>query len=149
MRGCLKEKVAAPFYTTEINDRRGSYGLTTRRPSIRKKLTLKFADKWRSSVGVVRLRTKSHGVIGIGIKETEFVLFDRKRLSLIGMSATIWPTVPATMMDYDECVAVGGMIGKKNRSTRRNPSPVTLRPPQNTHHLIQVRSRARRCESSD
>jgi hypothetical protein len=35
-------------YKTEINDRRGSAVLTTRHPSIHKKLALNLIDKWRS-----------------------------------------------------------------------------------------------------
>jgi hypothetical protein len=34
------------------------------------------------------------------------------------------------MMDDDECKAVGGIIGRGNRSTRRRPAPVQLCPPQ-------------------
>jgi hypothetical protein len=33
------------------------------------------------------------------------------------------------MMDDDECGAVGGVIGKGNRSLLRNPSQVPLCPP--------------------
>jgi hypothetical protein len=33
---------------TDINDRRGSAALIKRHPSIDKKLTLNFVDKWRS-----------------------------------------------------------------------------------------------------
>jgi hypothetical protein len=39
---------------------------------------------------------------------------------------------PRMVMDDDDCGAVGGMLGKGNRSTRRTPSPVPLCPPQ-TH----------------
>jgi hypothetical protein len=54
------------------------------------------------------------------------------RLSPLGTSATIWPVSPATDDvvdddddDDDECGAVGGMIGKGHRNTRRKncPSP--------------------------
>jgi hypothetical protein len=34
------------------------------------------------------------------------------------------------MMDYDECGAVGGMIGRGNQSTWKKPAPVPLCPPQ-------------------
>jgi hypothetical protein len=30
------------------------------------------------------------------------------------------------MMDDDECGAVGGMIGRRNRSSRRKPAPMPL-----------------------
>jgi hypothetical protein len=39
-----------------------------------------------------------------------------------------WPRVLAP--DYDECGAIGGMLGKGKRSTRRKPAPVPLCPPQ-------------------
>jgi hypothetical protein len=43
----------------------------------------------------------------------------------------------------DECGVVGGMrIGKGNRSTRRKPPPVPLRPPQISHDLTWNRTRA-------
>jgi hypothetical protein len=46
---------------TEINGRRGSVALITRRPSS-KKFALTFVDNWRRSDGIVRLRIKAHGV---------------------------------------------------------------------------------------
>jgi hypothetical protein len=45
-------------------------------------------------------------------------------------------------MDDDECGAVGGMIGKGNRSTRRKPAPVPLYPPQIPHDLTRARTLA-------
>jgi hypothetical protein len=42
--------------------------------------------------------------------------------------------------DYDNG-EIGGMIGKGNRSTRRKPAPVPLRPPQ-TPHAARTRTRA-------
>jgi hypothetical protein len=45
-------------------------------------------------------------------------------------------------MDDDECGAVGGMIVKGNRSTRRKPAPVPLCPPQISRDLTWVRTRA-------
>jgi hypothetical protein len=36
---------------------------------------------------------------------------------------------------------IGGMIGRGNRSTRRKPAPVPLRPPQ-TPHAARTRTRA-------
>jgi hypothetical protein len=41
-----------------------------------------------------------------------------------------WPIVPAPG-DYDG--EIGGMIGRGNRSTRRQPAPVPLCPPQTPH----------------
>jgi hypothetical protein len=35
------------------------------------------------------------------------------------------------MMDVDECGAVGGLVGRGNRSTRSKPVPVPLCPPKN------------------
>jgi hypothetical protein len=47
------------------------------------------------------------------------------------------------MTDDDEYEAVGGMrIGRGNRSTRRNPAPVPLCPPQSPHDLTWDRTRA-------
>jgi hypothetical protein len=60
------------------------------------------------------------------------------RSSPLGTSATIWPIVPA--LDDDECGAVGGMVGKGNRSTRRKPAPVPLCPPQLAHDLSWART---------
>jgi hypothetical protein len=39
------------------------------------------------------------------------------RLKVLGTSATIWPVVP--VLSEDESGAIGGMIGRGNRSTRR------------------------------
>jgi hypothetical protein len=41
------------------------------------------------------------------------------------------------MMDDDECGAVGGMIGRGNRSTRRKPAPGPLCLPQIPHDLTR------------
>jgi hypothetical protein len=46
------------------------------------------------------------------------------------------------MMIDDECGAVGGIIGRGNRSTRRKPAPVPLCPLQIPHDLTRVRTRA-------
>jgi hypothetical protein len=48
MRSYLKEKVAAPVKKTEIIGRGGSAALTNATPLYTQKLTLKFADQWRS-----------------------------------------------------------------------------------------------------
>jgi hypothetical protein len=41
------------------------------------------------------------------------------RAGALGTSTIVWSIVPA--LD-DECGAVGGMIGKRNRNTRRKPA---------------------------
>jgi hypothetical protein len=46
------------------------------------------------------------------------------------------------MMDHNECEAIGGMLGKGHRSTRRKPAPVPIRPPQISHDLNLARTRA-------
>jgi hypothetical protein len=57
-------------------------------------------------------------------------------------SATIRPIVPATGM-ADGYEAFGGMrIGSGNRTTRNNPGPVPLCPPQIPHDLTWYRTRA-------
>jgi hypothetical protein len=50
------------------------------------------------------------------------------KLGPLGTAATNRPIVPA-QGDYDNG-EIGGMIGRENRSTRRNPGPVPLCPPQ-------------------
>jgi hypothetical protein len=50
------------------------------------------------------------------------------QLGPLGTGATNGPIVPAPS-DYDNG-AIGGMIGRRNQSTRRNPAPVLLCPPQ-------------------
>jgi hypothetical protein len=50
-----------------------------------------------------------------------------------------WSIVPA-LGHYDD-EEIGGMIGRGNRSTRRQPSPVPLCPPQNPH-AARTRTRA-------
>jgi hypothetical protein len=44
-------------------------------------------------------------------------------------------------MDDDECVAVGRVLGRGNRSFRRNPAPIQLCPPQIPHDLARDRTR--------
>jgi hypothetical protein len=64
-----------------------------------------------------------------------FVSWCGVRLSPLGTSATIYPTLPAPKYNYG-CGAFGGMrIGKGNRSTRRKPAPVPLCSPQIPHDL--------------
>jgi hypothetical protein len=53
------------------------------------------------------------------------------QLGPLGTAATGRPIVPAPD-DYDDG-EIGGMIGKGNRSTRRNPASVPLCPPQTPH----------------
>jgi hypothetical protein len=50
-------------------------------------------------------------------------------LGPLGITATNRPFVPAPR-DYDDGEIGGMMIGRGNRSTRRNPTPVPLFPPQ-------------------
>jgi hypothetical protein len=59
----LERTVAAPIYKTEINGRRGSAALTTRHPSIRKSWHDISSARGGRSVGIVRSRTKGHGVV--------------------------------------------------------------------------------------
>jgi hypothetical protein len=61
------------------------------------------------------------------------------QLGPLGTAATNTPIVPAPD-DYDDG-EIGGMIGRGNRSTRRKPAPVPLRPPQ-TPHAARTRTRA-------
>jgi hypothetical protein len=46
------------------------------------------------------------------------------------------------MVDDDECGAVGGMLGKGNRRTRRKPGLIPLGPPQIPIDLTRARTRA-------
>jgi hypothetical protein len=60
------------------------------------------------------------------------------QLGPLGTAATNRPIVPAPG-DYDDG-EIGGMIGRRNRSTRRKPAPVPVCPPQ-TPHAARTRSR--------
>jgi hypothetical protein len=60
-------------------------------------------------------------------------------LGPLGTADTNRPIVPAPG-DYDDG-EIGGMIGRRNRSTRRKPAPVPLCPPQ-TPHAARTRTRA-------
>jgi hypothetical protein len=65
------------------------------------------------------------------------------RLSPLGTSATVVLLYQPRMIVDDDYGAVGGMrIGGGNRSTRREPAPVPLRPPQIPHDLTWDRTRA-------
>jgi hypothetical protein len=57
----------------------------------------------------------------------------------LGTAATNRPIVPAPD-DYDDG-ETGGMISRRNRSTRRKPAPVPLCPPQ-TPHAARTPTRA-------
>jgi hypothetical protein len=71
---------------------------------------------------------------------TKFFLH-RVKLSPLCTAATVRPTVPATDYD-DDCGAIGGMkFGRGKRSTRRQPAPVPLCPPQIPHDLSRTRTR--------
>jgi hypothetical protein len=61
------------------------------------------------------------------------------QLGPLGTAATNRPIVPAPG-DYDDG-AIGGMIGRGNRSTRRKPAPMPLCPPQ-TPHAARTRTQA-------
>jgi hypothetical protein len=65
---------------------------------------------------------------------------DGVQLALFGTAATIRPVVPSPG-DYDDGEIGGMKIGKGNRSTRREPAPVPLCPPQ-TPHAARTRTRA-------
>jgi hypothetical protein len=68
------------------------------------------------------------GIVGGGVQ-----------LGPLGTAATNRPIVPA-LGDYNDG-EIGGMIGKRNRSTRRKPAPVPLCPAQ-TPHAARTRTRA-------
>jgi hypothetical protein len=53
------------------------------------------------------------------------------QLGPLGSAATKRPIVPA-LGDYDDR-AIGGMVGRGNRNTRRKPAPVPLCPSQTPH----------------
>jgi hypothetical protein len=61
------------------------------------------------------------------------------QLGPLGTAATNRPIVQAPG-DYDDG-EIGGMIGRRNRSTMRKPAPVPLCPPQ-TPHAARTRTRA-------
>jgi hypothetical protein len=64
------------------------------------------------------------------------------RLSPFGTLASVWLAVPAPI-DDNESGAVDEMrIGRRNRSTRRKPTPAPLSPPQISHDLTWARTLA-------
>jgi hypothetical protein len=71
---------------------------------------------------------RAFGIVGGGVQ-----------LGPIGTAATNMPIVPA-LVDYDD-IEIGGRVGRGNRSTRRKPAPMPLRPPQNPH-AARTRTRA-------
>jgi hypothetical protein len=66
----------------------------------------------------------------------------RERLNPLRVSATTGLLYQPQMMADDDYGAVGGMIGRRNRSTRRNPAPVLLYPSQIPRDLNWTRTRA-------
>jgi hypothetical protein len=66
------------------------------------------------------------------------VSWDGVRLRTLVTPATIWPIIP----DYDKCGAVGGIIGRGNRSTRKEPAAMSRCPPRTPHGLTRARTRA-------
>jgi hypothetical protein len=66
----------------------------------------------------------------------------------LGTSTTNWPTVIA-LGDYEDGEFGGMMIGKGNRSIRRNPAPVPLCAPQIAHVLTGREPGPPRWEASD
>jgi hypothetical protein len=62
------------------------------------------------------------------------------RLSLVGTSTLFGLLYEPLVMDDDERGAIGGMIGKGNRSTRRKVGAMSLRPPQIPHDLTLDRT---------
>jgi hypothetical protein len=69
------------------------------------------------------------------------------QLGTLGTAATNRPIVP-TPGDYDDGEIVDGIIGRGNRSTRREPAPMSLCPPQ-TSHAARTRTGDTRREASD
>jgi hypothetical protein len=70
------------------------------------------------------------------------------QLGLLGTSATNWPIAPAPG-DYEDGEFGGMMIGRGSRSTRREPVPVPLCPPQIPHDLTGCEPGPPRWEASD
>jgi hypothetical protein len=72
-----------------------------------------------------------HAFIGININMAFLIdTVGGAQLGPLGSAATNRPIVTAPG-DYDG--EIGGMIGRRNRSTGRKPVPVPLCPPQNPH----------------
>jgi hypothetical protein len=61
----------------------------------------------------------------------------------LGTAATAGLLYKPQMIDEGDCGAIGGMkIGRGNRSTRTNPAPAPLCPPQIPHDQTRARTRA-------
>jgi hypothetical protein len=61
-----------------------------------------------------------------------FVILSGVRLSPLGTAATIGLMYQPQMIDDGVCGAIGGMkIGRRNRSTRREPAPIATLPTTN------------------
>jgi hypothetical protein len=72
-----------------------------------------------------------------------FIILSGVRLSPLGTAATIDLLYQPQMIDDGDCGATGRMkIGRGNRSIRRKPAPVPLRPPQIPNDLTLARTRA-------
>jgi hypothetical protein len=67
--------------------------------------------------------------------------------SPIGTSATTGLLYQLRMMDDDDCGAVGGMLDRGNRSTRRTHVPLPLCSPQIPYDLNNTRTRGAAVES--
>jgi hypothetical protein len=78
------------------------------------------------------------------------ISFSWVRLSPRRTAASIGLLYQARMIDDGDCGAIGKIkIGRGNRSTRRKPAPVPIRPPQIPHDLTRARTRPPRWEASD
>jgi hypothetical protein len=70
------------------------------------------------------------------------IILSGVRLSPLGTAATTGLLYQPKLID-DECGAIGGMkIGRAKRSTRHNPAPVPLFPPQIPRDQIRTGTRA-------
>jgi hypothetical protein len=70
-----------------------------------------------------------------------FSIISVVRLSPLGTAANVGLLYQPQMIDDGDCGAIGGMkISRGNRSTRRKPAPVPLRPPQIPHDLTLTRT---------
>jgi hypothetical protein len=120
----LNEKVAAPVKKTELTAG-GSVALTTRHP-LSGKVGTNFADM-RRSVGIVRLRTKGHGVFIIII----IIIGDYNSFRLSKPARPILIVVPSPLSCRDHLVseALAAMVMKSSRRVVRCKSTViTLQP---------------------
>jgi hypothetical protein len=92
----------------------------------------------------MRHRSKACCLILIVIQTRRLVLFS----FLVGWSGTssllLRPLLAycSIVMDDDECGAIGGMLGRGNRSTRIKPAPMPLCPPQISHGMNLARTQA-------